>query len=116
MTPDKLLIASANSKSSNACVDVLIAARDRADTIERAVASALAQEEVNVVIVVDDGSIDDTAATARRCDPDGELVIVKRLNSSIGPSAARNVGLHISKSPWIAILDGDDFFLPCRIS
>ena len=96
-------------------MDVLIAARDRADTIERAVASALAQEEVNVVIVVDDGSIDDTAARARRCDPDGERVIVKCLNTSVGPSAARNVGLQISTSPWLAILDGDDFFLPGRI-
>jgi succinoglycan biosynthesis protein ExoU len=115
MAPHKLLISPGNSRSPIACVDVLIAARDRADTIERAVASALAQEEVHAVIVVDDGSIDDTAARARRCDPDGERLIVKRLNSSVGPSAARNVGLQISKSPWLAILDGDDFFLPGRI-
>ena len=40
----------------------MIAARDRADTIERAIASALAQDEVRTVIVVDDGSTDDTAA------------------------------------------------------
>jgi succinoglycan biosynthesis protein ExoU len=111
----ELLIASGNSKRLNACVDVLIAARDRADTIERAVASALAQEEVHSVIVVDDGSIDDTAAKAQRCDPDGERLIVKCLNSSVGPSAARNVGLQISTSPWLAILDADDFFHPGRI-
>jgi succinoglycan biosynthesis protein ExoU len=108
-------VASENNKRPNACVDVLIAARNRADTIGRAVASALAQEEVNVVIVVDDGSIDDTAARARRCDPDGERVIVKCLSTSVGPSAARNVGLQISTSPWLAILDGDDLFLPGRI-
>ena len=45
-----------------ATVDVLIAARDRSDTIERAVLSALVQTEVRTVFVVDDGSSDDTAA------------------------------------------------------
>ena len=111
----KLFIVSGDDKRQSACVDVLIAVRDREDTIERAVASALAQEEVHSVIVVDDGSIDDTAARARKCDPDGERLIVKCLNTSVGPSAARNVGLQISTSPWLAILDGDDFFLPGRI-
>ena len=44
------------------------------------------------------------------CDPNGERLIVKRLSCSVGPSAARNVGLQMSTSPWLAILDGDDFF------
>jgi succinoglycan biosynthesis protein ExoU len=114
-TQDKVAVDRAKCKGASACVDVLIAARDRADTIERAVQSALAQEEVRTVIVVDDGSTDDTAARALRCAPDGSRVIVRRLGSSAGPSAARNVALEISESPWIAILDGDDFFLPGRI-
>ena len=103
------------SKSSIACVDVLVAARDRADTIERAVRSALAQGEVRTVIVVDDGSMDDTAARARQCDPAGLRVIVERLRSNVGPSAARNVAIGISTAPWLAILDADDFFLSGRI-
>ena len=115
MTAQKTLIVSGKNKSPNACVDVLIAARDRGDTIERAVASALFQEEVHAVIVVDDGSVDDTVTRAWRCDPNGERLIVKRLSCSVGPSAARNVGLQMSTSPWLAILDGDDFFLPGRI-
>jgi succinoglycan biosynthesis protein ExoU len=98
-----------------ACVDVLIAARDRADTIERAVSSALAERAVRAIIVVDDGSIDDTAVRARQCDREGKRVIVERLRFSRGPSAARNVALEISTASWIAILDGDDFFLPGRI-
>jgi succinoglycan biosynthesis protein ExoU len=114
-TEDKVVVDRGKSKTASACVDVLIAARDRADTIERAVQSALAQEEVRTVVVVDDGSTDDTAARAMRCAPDGRRVIVKRLNSSAGPSAARNVAMEISESPWIAILDSDDFFLPGRI-
>ena len=103
------------SGSSSVCVDVLIAARDRSDTIERAVLSALAQDKVRRVIVIDDGSIDDTAARARHCNEGGERVIVKSLHSSLGPAAARNVAIGISTAPWIAILDADDFFVPGRI-
>ena len=92
------------------CVDVLIAARDRADTIERAVSSALTQEAVRTIIVVDDGSMDDTAARARACEPGGNRVVVERLSSSQGPAAARNVAIELSVAPWLAILDADDFF------
>jgi succinoglycan biosynthesis protein ExoU len=97
-------------------VDVLIAARDRADTIQRAVLSALSQNEVGTTIVVDDGSKDDTAAKAQQCDPEGKRVIVERWSSSLGPSAARNKALSLCTAPWIAILDSDDYFLPGRIT
>ena len=96
-------------------VDVLIAARDCADTIERAVLSALNAPEVHEVIVIDDSSMDDTGTRARCCDPSGQRLTVKRLASNVGPAAARNVGIEISSAPWLAILDADDFFLPCRI-
>ena len=101
--------------STQSRVDVLVAARDRADTIERAVLSALAQEEVRAVIVVDDGSADDTAARARQCDPDGKRVIIERLPVNRGPATARNVAINISDAPWMAILDADDYFVPGRI-
>jgi succinoglycan biosynthesis protein ExoU len=97
-------------------VDVLIAARDRADTVERAVLSALGQNEVRTVIVVDDGSRDDTAARASRCDPQRKRVIIQRLQCSFGPAAARNIAMEISTAPWLAVLDADDFFLPGRVS
>ena len=97
-------------KSAVACVDVLVAARDRGDTIERAVASALAQDEVRAVIVVDDGSTDDTTARARRCDPEGKRLIIERLSSSVGPAAARNIAIEISTAPWLTILDATTFF------
>ena len=96
-------------------VDVVIAAWNRADTIERAILSALAQDDVRTVIVVDDGSTDDTAARASRCDLSGKRVIVERLRANVGPAAARNIAIGISKAVWLAILDGDDFFLPGRI-
>jgi succinoglycan biosynthesis protein ExoU len=99
----------------NACVDVVIAARDRADTIARAIRSALAEDAVRAVIVIDDGSKDGTAAVARQCGLPGKRVIVERMPASVGPSAARNRALELSNAPWVAILDGDDYFLRGRI-
>jgi succinoglycan biosynthesis protein ExoU len=96
-------------------VDVIIAAWNRSDTIERAILSALAEPEVRHVIVVDDGSSDDTAARAGQRGAKDGRVIVEQLPSNLGPAAARNVALKISTAPWVAVLDGDDFFLPGRI-
>jgi len=99
----------------SSAVDVIIAAWNRSDTIERAMLSVLTEPEVRHVIVVDDGSTDETADRARECGANDDRVIVERLSLSLGPAAARNVALEISTAPWLAVLDGDDFFLPGRI-
>jgi succinoglycan biosynthesis protein ExoU len=98
-----------------AVVDILMAAWNRSDTIERAIRSALSEAEVRQVIVVDDASTDDTSATARRTGAGSERVVVRRLPSNLGPAAARNRALEISTAPYVAILDGDDFFQPGRM-
>jgi succinoglycan biosynthesis protein ExoU len=86
-------------------VDVIIAAWNRSDTIERAILSALAEPEVRHVIAVDDGSSDDTAARARQCGATDDRVIVEQLPSSLGPAAARNIALKISSAPWLTVRD-----------
>jgi succinoglycan biosynthesis protein ExoU len=101
--------------STTGNVDVLIAAWNRSDTIERAICSALQQPEVRTVIVIDDGSTDDTAEVAARVAAGNPRVSVYTMGKNLGPSAARNRGIAMSTAPWIAILDGDDYFLPGRI-
>ena len=101
---------------SKACVDVLIAVWNNAGTIERAVRSALSDAHVNNVIVIDDGSTDDTAAVVSSLkDEAGDRLILRRLERNGGPAVARNRGLDSSTAPWVAILDGDDYFLPDRM-
>ena len=104
-------------KNRSGCVDVLIAVFNGANTIERAVRSALSNAHVNCVIVVDDGSTDDTLSvlTSLRLEV-GERLVFQRLDRNAGPSTARNRGFELSAAPWIAILDGDDYFLPSRIA
>lgn len=95
-------------------VAVIIAAMNASATITRAIISALADQNVGEVIVVDDASSDDTAAVARAAD-DGSnrlAVLVQPVNA--GPAAARNRAIDASSSPLIAVLDADDFLLPGR--
>ena len=95
-------------------VCVIIAARDSAGTIATAIRSALEQAQVGRVVVVDDGSRDDTsrvATAAAAGDPRYDLV---RCESSRGPAAARNLAIGRSQESLIAILDADDYLLPGR--
>jgi succinoglycan biosynthesis protein ExoU len=97
----------------SACVAVLIPAMNASATIGRAVRSALAEPETAEVVVVDDGSTDDTAEVAAACD-DGtaRLKIIRQANA--GPSAATNVAIEASTAPYLCNLDADDFFVPGR--
>ncbi len=100
----------------SACVDVLIAVWNNANTVGRAVRSVLSDSYVNRVIVIDDGSTDDTFAVVSSLrDKVGDRIVLERLDWNKGPSAARNRGLEVSTAPWIAILDGDDYFRPGRM-
>ncbi|MCV3737252.1 glycosyltransferase [Rhizobium sp. TRM96647] len=95
-------------------VCVIIAAKNAAQTIGRAVSSALQQPETNEVIVVDDGSSDDTAGAARATAGDSDRLKILRFDENRGPAAARNEAIRASHSPILGILDADDFLLPGR--
>jgi glycosyltransferase involved in cell wall biosynthesis len=75
----------------------------------RAIESALSQDyPPSEVIIVDDGSTDDTRSLVESC---GEKVrYVYQPNG--GVSAARNLGIREAKFEWIAFLDSDDYWLP----
>jgi succinoglycan biosynthesis protein ExoU len=93
---------------------IVIAAFNAEATIARAIRSALAEIEVAEVCVVDDASSDATLAAARACDPgDGRLQVIARAENG-GPSSARNMAIEATRSPWIGVLDADDFLLAGR--
>lgn len=58
------------------------------------------------VIVVDNGSTDDTAAAVRRQHPDVRVI---PLDSNIGP-AARNIGAELASTPYVAFADDDSYW------
>ena len=93
-------------------VSIIIPTYNRAATIADAVESALAQSYRPIeVIVVDDGSDDDTAAALTGYSD--RIKLVRQDNA--GPSAARNRGVAESSGEIIAFLDSDDIWLPDKI-
>lgn len=103
------------TRSTSPEVSVIIAAYNVAPYIERAVRSALAQADVSIeVIVVDDGSTDNTVEVVERIA--AAEVRTLRLGANSGPGAARNAAIEAARGDWIAVLDGDDAFLPGRLA
>ena len=90
-------------------VSVIMPTFNRADTIQRSIRSVQAQSFTDwELIVVDDGSTDNTVALIEGCDP--RLKILRQENQ--GAVGARNAGLRASAGSYIAFLDSDDEWLP----
>jgi glycosyltransferase involved in cell wall biosynthesis len=93
--------------------DVVIPCHDRGHVVADAVASVLAQAHPPArVIVVDDGSRDDSAAVIRALADRHAAVQAAILPRNGGASNARNVGAALGTADWIAFLDSDDVWLP----
>lgn len=94
-------------------VSVIIPTRNRAGMVREAVESVLAQKDAPYeLIVVDDGSEDDTL---RVLDGYGDAVRVLSSERPGGVSAARNKGIMAARGEWIAFLDSDDLWLPGKL-
>jgi glycosyltransferase involved in cell wall biosynthesis len=91
---------------------VVIAAYEAASTVGGAIESVLAQTRQDFeVVVVDDGSSDDTAAVAEAIAGRDQRVSVHR-QANGGPSAARNRGISAGNGEYVSMLDSDDLWLP----
>src|SRR5512143_247273 len=92
-------------------VSVVIPAYNDETRLPRAIRSVLAQTyPVSEIVVVDDGSVDGTAAVAATFR---KTICVRQKNS--GAAGARNAGIARARSEWIAFLDSDDEWLPDHI-
>lgn len=92
-------------------VSVIIPVRDGARYLGEAVQSALDQRDADVeVLVVDDGSTDESAAVAASF---GTAVQVLR-QDALGVGPARNAGVAASSGAFLTFLDADDRFTPTR--
>lgn len=93
-------------------VTVVIACYNHARFLSQAIDSALAQTYRNIeIIVVDDGSTDDTPAVAGAYG--SAIRYIRQINA--GPAAAKNTGVRHATGDLIALLDADDRWLPQKL-
>jgi glycosyltransferase involved in cell wall biosynthesis len=82
---------------------VVVPVRDRADAVGRAVAAVLTQTFGDLeIVLVDDGSTDDTVAAAR-ASGDERLRVVRQ--DAAGPLAACRSGLGAARGRWVVLVD-----------
>jgi len=94
-------------------VSLIIATFNHARFLDAAIDSALAQTLGAVdVIVVDDGSTDDTPAVLARYA--GRVRVLRQPNR--GLAAARNAGLAAARGTYVAFLDADDVMAPTKLA
>lgn len=102
---------------SPASVSVIIPAYNAALSIERALLSVAAQTLPPAeIIVVDDGSHDDTASRAKALQNAFEvskLVVIVQKNEGAG--SARNKAINAATQKYIAFLDADDEWMPTKL-
>ncbi len=91
-------------------VSVLVPAHNAAGTIAAALDTATGQTWPEIeIIVVDDGSTDETASiVAGLAAADPRIRLIRRANG--GVSAARNSALAAARGAWLAPLDADDLW------
>ena len=94
-------------------VSLIIATFNHARFLGAAIDSALAQTLGAVdVVVVDDGSTDDTPAVLARYA--GRVRVLRQPNR--GLAAARNAGLAAARGTYVAFLDADDVMAPTKLA
>lgn len=93
-------------------ISVVIPTHNRATVLPRALSSVYQQShQPYEVIVVDDGSTDDSEAIITEKFPQCKTI----LQPQKGVSSARNCGIRAATGDWIALLDSDDEWLPNKL-
>jgi len=100
-------------KQSTYLVSVIITTRNRSKYLKEAIKSVLAVQGQKFdieIIVVDDGSTDDTPEVLK------QYPVVHLRTSGIGMANARNTGLRAARGDFVTLLDDDDMWLPTNIA
>lgn len=98
-------------------VSVIVPAYNAAPWIGEAVGSLRVQTLRDIeIIIIDDGSTDDTLSCARAlASEDDRIRVLSRDTASGRPSCTRNDGMRAARGRYIALLDADDIAVPTRL-
>ena len=84
--------------------------------LEKAVNSALSLEEVEEILLIEDGSTDDSLELCKKLSSENSKIKLYQHSDkgNHGAGASRNLGLENASQEFIAFLDADDYYLPNR--
>lgn len=101
-------------------ISIVIPVYNSSNTIISALTSVINQDITNIkyeIIIINDGSIDDSGLLINSFINENPLVDIKYyFQKNAGVSAARNKGIKLAKYEWIAFLDSDDKWCPHKLS
>lgn len=108
-------VAAAHDTQNQPMVSAVMPTFNKSEYLQQAIDSVLAQTFTDwELIIIDDGSTDNTADVLARCsDP---RIRVHTLPENTGRSHARNVALQFARGRYIAICDSDDISAPTRFA
>lgn len=90
-------------------ISIVIATKNGGRFLSRSVASIERQTEKEIeVIIVSDGSTDDTVLITQELARTRPFIKIIKLENNVGPGLARNIGIKEAKGNYIALLDDDD--------
>jgi len=96
-------------------LSVIIPLYNVSNYVERAAKSIASQQHSDIeVVVIDDGSTDDSLNVCVSDLADVDTIVITQQNK--GLSAARNAGIKAASGEYLLFLDGDDFLLPDAIN
>lgn len=97
-------------------ISVIIPTYNRAALLKKSIESVLAQTlPCNEIIVVDDGSTDDTCQVVKKIAVQNDNVIRYFFQRNKGAAAARNKGIREAAYDTLCFLDSDDSFVPEKV-
>lgn len=107
-------LSEAKRTLSSTLISVIIPFYNEIPLVHRAIESVKAQLDAEVeIILVDDGSTEDTSSVARAEAADPRIRLLRQPNR--GAAVARNRGMMTARGEYIAFLDADDTFLPHKL-
>jgi glycosyltransferase involved in cell wall biosynthesis len=114
----RLALNTSNQASDNRAVrvSVIMPAFNAEPFIAAALASAQAQTETDIeILVINDCSTDRTVEIVQTLGEADSRIRLFNMPVNSGPAAARNRGFSLARGKWIALLDADDGFHPRRL-